>query len=88
MKPAPGAFLRVADRYDRPGLMYLKIAPDLRLKALPNPGIGGHGIPRAHDATYFNDRDYLYFGVAPVISLCAPWQVATDTYLADGAVTG
>jgi hypothetical protein len=68
--------------------MYLKIAPDLRLKALPNPGIGGHGIPRAHDATYFNDRDYLYFGVAPVISLCAPWQVATDTYLADGAVTG
>jgi len=45
-------------------------------------------LPRAHDATYFNDRYYLYFGVAPVILLYAPWRLAAGTYLADGAGTG
>lgn len=88
VKPAPGAYYELLTDAIVSGQTYLKIAPDPRLKTLPNPWGGGQGIPRAHDATYFNDRYYIYFGVAPVILLYAPWRLATGTYLADGAGTG
>ena len=70
------------------GQTHLKLQPDARLKELANPWAGGQGIPRAHDATYFNHRYYLYFGVGPVILLYAPWRILTGTYLSDGAGTG
>ena len=71
------------------GQTYLKLVPDPRLKTLANPWAGPQGgIPRAHDATYFNDRYYVYFGAAPVVLLLAPWRVLTGTYLADGVGTG
>jgi len=88
VKPGPGAYYELLTDAIVSGQTHLKIAPDPRLKALPNPWGGGQGIPRAHDATYFNDRYYIYFGVAPVILLYAPWRLATGTYLADGAGTG
>ncbi len=88
VKPGPGAYYELLTDAIVSGQTHLKIAPDPRLKTLPNPWSGGQGIPRAHDATYFNDRYYIYFGVAPVILLYAPWRLATGTYLADGAGTG
>ena len=70
------------------GQTYLKLVPDPRLKTLVNPWAGAQGIPRAHDATYFHDRYYLYFGAAPVVLLLVPWKLLTGGYLADGAGTG
>jgi len=70
------------------GQTYLKLEPDPRLARLPNPWAGAQGIPRAHDATYYNGRYYIYFGVAPVILLLAPWRLLTGTYLCDGAAIG
>jgi len=70
------------------GQTHLKLEPDPRLKTLANPWAGAQGIPRAHDATYFNDRYYVYFGVAPAVLLLVPWRVLTGTYLPDGGATG
>lgn len=69
------------------GQTYLKLAPDARLQALPDPWAGPQGVPRAHDASYFNGRYYLYFGVAPVILLYAPWRLLTGTFLVQGVGT-
>jgi putative flippase GtrA len=70
------------------GQTHLKLEPDPRLKTLANPWAGAQGIPRAHDATYFNERYYVYFGVAPAVLLLVPWRVLTGTYLPDGGATG
>ena len=70
------------------GQTYLKLEPDARLKALPDPWAGPQGVPRAHDASYFNGHYYLYFGIAPVILLYAPWRLLTGTFLAEGVGTG
>src|SRR5580704_13238715 len=56
------------------GRTYLSLEPDPRLKALADPWAGAQGVPRAHDATYYNGKYYLYFGMGPVLSLMAPWR--------------
>ncbi len=70
------------------GQTHLKLVPDPRLAELANPWGGAQGIPRAHDATYFNGKYYLYFGIAPAILLYAPWHLLTGTFLSDGVGTG
>ena len=70
------------------GQTYLKLEPDARLKALPDPWAGPQGVPRAHDASYFNGHYYLYFGVAPVILLYLPWRLLTGGFLVEGVGTG
>ncbi len=87
VKPAPSGYYEMLTDAVTSGQTYLKLSPDPRLKALANPWAGAQGIPRLHDATYFNDRYYLYFGVAPVAVLYAPWRILTGTYLSDGAGT-
>ena len=67
------------------GQLYLKAEPDPRLAQLANPYLSYQGIPRMHDATYFRGHYYLYFGVAPVIVLMAPWKLVTGTFLNDPA---
>ena len=84
----PSAYYELLTEAITSGQTHLKLQPDARLKELSNPWGGGQGIPRAHDATYFNNRYYLYFGVGPVILLYAPWRILTGTYLSDGAGTG
>ena len=84
----PGAYYELLTEALVSGQTHLKLQPDARLKALDNPWAGGQGIPRAHDATYFNDRYYLYFGVGPVILLLAPWRIIMGSYLSDGAAIG
>jgi hypothetical protein len=69
------------------GRTYLSLEPDPRLAELANPWGGAQGIPRAHDATYFQGKYYLYFGVAPVVLVLAPWRLVTGLYLTDsGAI--
>ena len=84
----PAAYYEYLTQAIISGQTYLKLQPDERLKELDNPWAGGQGIPRAHDATYFNHRYYLYFGVGPVVLLYAPWRILTGTYMSDGAGTG
>jgi hypothetical protein len=70
------------------GRTYLSLEPDPRLNALPDPWSGAQGVPRAHDATYYNGKYYIYFGVGPVLVLFGPWHLLTGTYLRDGTGTG
>jgi hypothetical protein len=67
------------------GRTSLRLEPDPRLAQLENPWAGPQGIPRAHDATYFQGRYYLYFGVTPVVLVLAPWRWLTGTFLTDPA---
>lgn len=67
------------------GQLSLRLEPDARLAGLENPWAGAQGIPRAHDATYYEGKYYLYFGVAPVVLALAPWRLLTGTYLTDPA---
>ena len=94
-----GATVPVADRQPQSyyqmlteaflsGRTYLRLEPDPRLKALADPWAGAQGIPRAHDATYYDGKYYLYFGTGPVILLMAPWRVLSGTYLREGTATG
>jgi hypothetical protein len=69
------------------GQLHLKLVPDPQLANLDNPYAGSQGVPRLHDATYFNGRYYLYFGPTPVLLLLGPWHLATRTYLCEGAAT-
>ncbi|HEX3728990.1 MAG TPA: hypothetical protein VHV47_04255 [Opitutaceae bacterium] len=61
-----------------------KVPPDPRLLALANPYAGTQGVPRLHDASLYQGRYYMYFGVAPIVLLLAPWRLLTGTFLADG----
>src|SRR5579859_932175 len=70
------------------GRTYLRLEPDPRLKALADPWAGAQGVPRAHDATYYDGKYYLYFGTGPVLLLMAPWHLLTGTYLREGTATG
>jgi hypothetical protein len=70
------------------GRTYLSLVPDARMKTLPDPWAGAQGIPRAHDATYFNDKYYIYFGTGPVLLLFGPWHLLTGAYMRDGTGTG
>ncbi len=68
------------------GQTHLKLAPHPGLAALENPYAGAQGVPRLHDATYFQGKYYLYFGVTPVVLLSAPWTLLTGTFLTDTAL--
>lgn len=82
---APEAYYELLTEAVVHGRTSLSLEPDPRLAQLANPWAGPQGIPRAHDATYFNGKYYLYFGVAPVVLALAPWRIGTGTYLTDSA---
>lgn len=81
----PAAYYELLTEAVVQGRTSLSLEPDPRLAQLANPWAGPQGIPRAHDATYFGGKYYLYFGVAPVVLALAPWRIVTGTYLTDSA---
>ncbi|PTY08549.1 hypothetical protein DB347_02925 [Opitutaceae bacterium EW11] len=81
----PGGYYESLTEGFLSGQTYFKVAPDPRLAELANPWAGAQGIPRIHDATYFNGRYYLYFGAAPAVCLMVPWHLLTGTYLSEAA---
>ncbi|MBI5426133.1 MAG: hypothetical protein HZA32_18830 [Opitutae bacterium] len=81
----PAAYYELLTEAVVHGRTSLSLEPDPRLAQLANPWAGPQGIPRAHDATYFGGKYYLYFGVAPVVLVLAPWRIVTGTYLTDSA---
>ncbi len=86
--PQPHSYYQMLTESFLSGRTYLGMEPDPRLKALPDPWAGAQGIPRAHDATYYNGKYYLYFGTGPVLVLMAPWRLLTGSYLREGTSTG
>ena len=86
--PVPVSYYQLLTEAFLSGRTYLSLEPDIRLKALPDPWAGAQGIPRAHDATYYDGKYYIYFGAGPVLFLLAPWNLLTGTYLRDGTATG
>lgn len=58
------------------GHLYMKADPDPRLLALPPEQRPGDA-PFKLDASLYAGRYYLYFGVAPVVTLCLPYALLT-----------
>jgi hypothetical protein len=69
------------------GQTHLKLKPDPALKLLENPWAGHQGVPRLHDATYYEDRYYLYFSFVPAVLIDIPWRILTGRFLSDGGTT-
>ncbi len=63
------------------GQLAVKLDPDPRLLALPNPYDPVANAPfRAHDMSLFRGRYYLYFGVTPVLVFFWPIVAATGWF--------
>ena len=66
----------------RAGTLAMKIAPDPGLARLANPYDPAQNGPyRLHDASYFNGKYHLYFGVTPALLLFLPYRLLTGHYL-------
>ncbi len=61
------------------GHLYMDVPVAPELKACPNPWdptVRGPNVPILQDATYYNGRYYLYYGVAP-LTLMLPFRLIT-----------
>ncbi|MEM0965037.1 MAG: hypothetical protein AAGJ81_02635 [Verrucomicrobiota bacterium] len=66
------------------GQLSLLEEPVRPLRELENPfDPGTNEKLRLHDASYFEEKYYVYFGPAPVVSLYLPWKILTGTDLPD-----
>jgi len=66
------------------GHLYLAARPSPQMLALPNPyDPAANERFRLHDASLYHGRYYVYFGVAPVVTLYLPWRVFTGKPLSD-----
>ena len=66
------------------GHVYLPTKPSPQLLALPGPlQYRGQRNLRLHDASLYQGRYYMYFGVAPALTLYLPWRVLTGKRLSD-----
>jgi len=88
LDPVPHSYYQLLTEALLDGRMYLSLEDDPKMKTLSDPWAGAQGVPRAHDATYYAGKYYLYFGVGPVLLLFGPWNLLTGTYLRDGTGTG
>ena len=59
------------------GQLHLTVEPRPELLEMAEPYEPGRNAPyRLHDASLYQGRYYLYFGVVPVLLLFAPWTMA------------
>jgi hypothetical protein len=66
------------------GHLYLAEKPSAQLLALPDPyEPDANEKLRLHDASLYRGRYYLYFGIAPVLTLYLPWRVITGASVSD-----
>jgi hypothetical protein len=66
------------------GHTYLAAKPSPQLLALPDPyDPAANERFRLHDASLYQGRYYMYFGVAPAVTLYLPWRVLTGKRLSD-----
>lgn len=65
------------------GQLHLKVEVPAALRALDNPydpAVRPPGLG-LHDASYYQGKYYLYFGVAPMVTLMLPYRLLTGTDL-------
>ena len=66
------------------GHLYLPEKPTPEMLALKDPyDPDANEKLRLHDASLYRGRYYLYFGIAPVVTLYLPWRVLTGFGLSD-----
>lgn len=66
------------------GHVYLPTKPSPQLLALPDPyDPAANERLRVHDASLYHGRYYMYFGVAPAVTLYLPWRVLMGKRLSD-----
>jgi hypothetical protein len=66
------------------GRLYLETEPNPALASLADPYDPAQNQPyQVTDLSYFRHRYYLYFGVAPVVTLLLPWAALTGTFLTE-----
>jgi hypothetical protein len=64
---------------------HLRIDPDPRLLALPDPYDPVQNAPyRLHDTSLYKGKYYVYFGPAPVVLLFVPYMRLQHEFLSDG----
>ncbi len=63
------------------GHLHMKVEVPAALLALPNPYDPAQRPPGVglHDASLYRGKYYVYFGVAPAVTLMLPWRLATGT---------
>ncbi len=61
------------------GQLHMKVDVPAELLALRNPYDPGQRRPGLglHDASFYRGKYYVYFGVAPAVTLMLPWRVVT-----------
>ncbi len=61
------------------GQLHMKVEVPAELLALKNPYDPGERRPGLglHDASFYRGKYYVYFGVAPAVTLMLPWRVVT-----------
>lgn len=62
------------------GHLYMDVPVSEELKASPDPwdpAVRGPHCPILQDATYYNGHFYLYYGVAPLVTLMFPFRLIT-----------
>ncbi|HEY1495356.1 MAG TPA: hypothetical protein VGF49_12480 [Candidatus Solibacter sp.] len=66
------------------GKVYLAALPSPQLLALRDPyDPAANERFRLHDASLYRGRYYLYFGIAPALTLYVPWRLMTGKALSD-----
>ena len=71
------------------GHVTLSLQPHPELLALPNPYDPAANTPfRVMDASLYQGRYYLYFGLTPFVTLLVPWFVATGQHFTNTAAVG
>ncbi|CDZ77596.1 hypothetical protein BN59_01880 [Legionella massiliensis] len=69
------------------GHLYLNVEPKPELLNLVNPYDPAlNGPYRFHDASLYQGKYYLYFGLLPVLSIYLPFKILTGYYPTDGLV--
>lgn len=79
--PADDYYNRLTDAF-LAGQLHLQVEPHPALLALPDPYDPVANAPyRVHDASLYQGKYYLYFGIGPIVSLFLPFTWATGWHL-------
>jgi hypothetical protein len=82
-----GFYNELADTF-LSGQLYLKRTPDPRLVALVDPyDPAKNEAFRVNDLSYFRGKYYIYMGVAPAVTIFAPFRLLTGRYLTQEAAS-
>ena len=83
-RDAPEGYYGLATDAYLSGQFALKLAPDPRVLALPNPRAATEADGVVRDLTIYDGRYYFYWGVAPIVTVFAPVHLLTGRWATEG----